>query len=189
MIRHWAFTRSSLVKSSVEPRRASPRRRAYGGSTNAGRSERPSSTSSPTMRSPGCFIRIPRPMETSGLIRMRRCDDEGGTISWKTSAGGRRNCTITSVAVSGMCLPERIKIGTPDHRQVSISRRMAAKVSVSEPRWTPGVSRYPSYWPRTTLAGVSGRTALSSMALASRMESLSEPAGGSIQRFATNAKR
>jgi pimeloyl-ACP methyl ester carboxylesterase len=38
-------------------------------------------------------------------------------------------------------LPERRKNGTPAHRQLSISARTAARVSVPEPGATPGSSR------------------------------------------------
>ena len=40
--------------------------------------------------------------------------------------GGRRNTTRISVCVTGRSLPVRMKNGTPDHRQLSMSRRSAA---------------------------------------------------------------
>ena len=42
-----------------------------------------------------------------------------------TSCGGALNVIVTSVAVTGMHLPARIKIGTPAHRQVSQLSRIA----------------------------------------------------------------
>ncbi len=49
--------------------------------------------------------------------------------------------TRTSVTVTGSDLPARMKNGTPDQRQLSISRRMAQNVSVCEPGATPSTSR------------------------------------------------
>ena len=66
------------------------------------------STSSPTMRSPGSFTRTPMAMLTSGLMRIRTWPELGGTSSSNVSRGGRLNCTITSVAVTGSFLPARI---------------------------------------------------------------------------------
>ena len=40
-----------------------------------------------------------------------------------------------------MLFPERSRNGTPFHRQLSISTRIAASVSVSEPGATPGSLR------------------------------------------------
>ena len=40
--------------------------------------------------------------------------------------GGRRNTTRISVCVTGRSFPVRMKNGTPDHRQLSMSRRSAA---------------------------------------------------------------
>ena len=43
---------------------------------------------------------------------------------------------LTSVTRSGSSLPTRMKNGTPDQRQLSISSRSAAKVSVCDPGLT-----------------------------------------------------
>jgi hypothetical protein len=66
-----------------------------------------------------------------------------------TSRGGDLKMILTSVTRSGSSLPARMKNGTPDQRQLSISSRSAAKVSVCDPGLTPGTDRYPSYCPRT----------------------------------------
>ena len=42
-----------------------------------------------------------------------------------TSCGGALKVTVMSVAVTGMHLPARIKIGTPAQRQVSAVSRTA----------------------------------------------------------------
>jgi hypothetical protein len=56
-------------------------------------------------------------------------------------SGGVRNWTRTSVNFCGMRLPWRSRIGTPAQRQLSISARIATKVSVLEPAGTPFSSR------------------------------------------------
>ena len=48
----------------------------------------------------------------------------------KPSSGGRLNTSRSSVCVTGRRLPVRMKNGTPDQRQLSISSRSAAYVSV-----------------------------------------------------------
>ena len=48
------------------------------------------------------------------------------------SRGGRRNLTVTSVAVTGMHLPARIRIGTSAHRHESTASRTATNVSTVE---------------------------------------------------------
>ena len=50
----------------------------------------------------------------------------------KPRRGGRLKTSRTSVWVTGRCLPVRMKNGTPDQRQFSISSRIAAYVSVVE---------------------------------------------------------
>jgi len=55
--------------------------------------------------------------------------------------GGRWKTRRSSVCVIGRHLPARMKIGTPDQRQLSMSRRIAAKVSVLESAATPGIWR------------------------------------------------
>jgi hypothetical protein len=45
---------------------------------------------------------------------------------WKPTRGGRWKTRRSSVCVTGMRLPVRMKIGTPDQRQLSMSRRSAA---------------------------------------------------------------
>ena len=47
---------------------------------------------------------------------------------------------LTSVAVTGMHLPARIRIGTPAHRQESTVSRIATKLSVVERGSTPSTS-------------------------------------------------
>jgi hypothetical protein len=49
--------------------------------------------------------------------------------------------TRTSVAFRVSALPARMKNGTPDQRQLSISARRATYVSVSDPFRTPSTSR------------------------------------------------
>src|SRR6266545_8267122 len=85
------------------------------------RSVATSSTSSPTICSPATLTRMPRAIRMSGLSRRRRWLERLPTSSPKTSSGGRRNSTTTSVAVSGRHLPARMEKGTPAQRQVSIS--------------------------------------------------------------------
>ena len=46
--------------------------------------------------------------------------------AWKPTRGGRSKTRRSSVCVTGMRLPVRMKIGTPDQRQLSMSRRSAA---------------------------------------------------------------
>ena len=70
--------------------------------------------------------------------------------------GGSRNAIEMMRAPSAIRLPVRRKNGTPAHRQLSISHRRATNVSVSESWATPGSSRYPMYWPRTTSVGSIG---------------------------------
>jgi len=70
-------------------------------------------------------------------------DSKGSTPN--TFWGGRRNRSVTSVAVTGKHFPARMKIGTPCQRQVSTASRTATKVSVVDPASTPATSWYPSY--------------------------------------------
>ena len=55
--------------------------------------------------------------------------------------GGRWKTIRISVARASNALPARMKKGTPDQRQLSMSRRREAKVSVWESGFTPGTSR------------------------------------------------
>ncbi len=59
----------------------------------------------------------------------------------KPSRGGCLNTTRTSVWVTGRRFPVRMKNGTPDQRQFSISSRSAAYVSVAESAATPSIPR------------------------------------------------
>jgi hypothetical protein len=59
----------------------------------------------------------------------------------KASRGGSWKTIRNSVCVAGMSLPVRMKKGTPDHRQLSISRRNAAYVSVVESEAHPSIAR------------------------------------------------
>ena len=59
----------------------------------------------------------------------------------KPSLGGRLKTRRTSVCVVGSRLPVRMKNGTPDQRQFSISSRSAAYVSVVESAATPSIPR------------------------------------------------
>jgi len=56
------------------------------------------------------------------------------------SLGGRLKTSLTSVCVVGRSFPVRMKKGTPDQRQFSISSRRAAYVSVVESGATPSTS-------------------------------------------------
>ena len=58
-------------------------------------------------------------------------------------------------------------------------------VSTSESGWTPGMSRYPSYWPRTTRVGSSGSIASNTRCFSAASASALKPAGVSI---ATNPR-
>jgi hypothetical protein len=61
----------------------------------------------------------------SGQIRNRsRSSGAIGSIP-NTSCGGDLKVMVTSVAVTGMHLPARIRIGTPAQRQVSADSRTA----------------------------------------------------------------
>ena len=77
----------------------------------------------------------------SGLIRIRMWLERTGTISPKVSRGGRLNSTITSVEVNGNFLPQRMKMGTPAQRQLSMATFTATKVSTVEAGLTPGTER------------------------------------------------
>ena len=56
----------------------------------------------------------------------------------------------------------------------------AMNVSVSESRATPSFSRYPVYWPRTTLAGSTGNIDRNTLFFSSLMARGSNAVGGSI---------
>ena len=63
------------------------------------------------------------------------------SVRSKPSLGGRSKTSLTSVWVAARCFPVRMKNGTPDQRQLSMSSRRAAYVSVVESAATPSVSR------------------------------------------------
>jgi hypothetical protein len=63
----------------------------------------------------------------------------------KPSRGGCLNTSRSSVCMIGRRLPVRMKTGTPAQRQLSISSRRAANVSVVESFATPSIDVYPSY--------------------------------------------
>jgi hypothetical protein len=73
------------------------------------------------------------------------------TISFRPSrapignirSGGSWKPSVTSCRLAASFLPERRKNGTPAHRQLSISTRTAAMVSVRESGATPSSSRVP----------------------------------------------
>ena len=65
----------------------------------------------------------------------------GALFGTKPSQGVVSKMIRTSVTVTGSAFPARMKNGTPDQRQLSISSRRAQKVSVCEPGATPAVSR------------------------------------------------
>ncbi len=59
----------------------------------------------------------------------------------KPRRGGSRKTARSSVWVTGSFLPVRMNQGTPAQRQLSISRRIAAYVSVVDSDATPSISR------------------------------------------------
>ena len=65
----------------------------------------------------------------------------GASLGTKPSHGVVLKTTRTSVTVTGSDLPARMKKGTPDQRQLSISSRSAQNVSVCESGATPSTSR------------------------------------------------
>ena len=65
----------------------------------------------------------------------------GASFGTKPSQGVVLKTTRTSVTVTGSDFPARMKNGTPDQRQLSISSRIAQKVSVCESGATPSTSR------------------------------------------------
>ncbi len=69
----------------------------------------------------------------------------GANCGAKVSRGGGLKMIRNFRDALSSDLPARMKNGTPDQRQLSISRRRAAKVSVCEAGLTPGTDRYPSY--------------------------------------------
>ena len=71
------------------------------------------------------------------LVRL----DRGRSNAGKPSRGGCLNTSRSSVCVTGSRLPVRMKNGTPDQRQFSISSRSAAYVSVVESGATPSIER------------------------------------------------
>src|SRR5262249_60084675 len=94
-----------------------------------------SSTVAPTSPGPGFFTRALKDSATSGPSRNRKVF----ASRWLSlRRGGRRSFTTTSVAVTGRHFPERIRKGTPSHRQEETWRRTAAYVSTWEAAATPG---------------------------------------------------
>ena len=71
---------------------------------------------------------------------MRWFGCESGPRNPKPSRGGFLNTSRTSVWVTGSRLPVRMKNGTPAQRQLSMSSRNAANVSVVEPAATPSIA-------------------------------------------------
>ena len=82
-----------------------------------------------------------RPTCVSGQIR--NLSVSSGTIGSipNTSCGGALKVMLISVAVTGMHLPARIRIGTPAQRQVSAVSRTATYVSTVEFGSTPSTWR------------------------------------------------
>ena len=76
----------------------------------------------------------------SGQTRNRSSLRCGSGASPNRSRGGCRNRTVTSVAVTVMHLPARIRMGTSAHRQESDMSRRATKVSTVEWGSTPATS-------------------------------------------------
>ena len=69
-----------------------------------------------------------------GLGSIRKMSSSGsGLFDENASFGGRLKMTRISVSRTGSALPARMGNGTPDQRQLSISRRRAANVSVCSP--------------------------------------------------------
>jgi len=95
-----------------------------------------------TMAGPGVLACIDRVISSLGLVRnVNRLGSGRHSASAKRGRGGRANSTTASVTVEAIPLPARMIQGTPAHRHESTSRRIAAKVSVSESAATPGSSR------------------------------------------------
>ena len=106
-----------------------------------GRWAKTSSCISASLAAPGILPARLSPSWVSGQIRNR---------SWllmrigpvpNTSKGTCLKRIVISVAVTGMVLPARMRIGTPAQRQVSRARRTATNDSVVEPGATPSTSR------------------------------------------------
>jgi hypothetical protein len=99
-----------------------------------------SSVGMETISGPGFLMRAPIEIEVCGPRRKRNV-----LLSFGESfeRGGRFRSTITSVAVTAMLLPARIRKGTSAQRQESIRRRTAAKVSTVESGLTPGLLPVP----------------------------------------------
>ena len=74
---------------------------------------------------PGSFAWITR--SAPGVGSMRKISSSGsGVYGVIANFGGRLKMTRISVARTGSALPARMKNGTPDQRQLSISSRNAA---------------------------------------------------------------
>ena len=85
------------------------------------------------------------PVDGSSLITVWL----GSGVCWKVAKPSRGGCLKTSrssVCVARRRLPVRMKNGTPDQRQFSISRRRAAYVSVVESGATPSIDSPDSRW-------------------------------------------
>ena len=98
------------------------------------------SSSSGSIPAPGFLPARVRPTAVSGQIRKRSESRTANGSMPNTSCGGRLKRMLTSVAVTGMHLPARIRIGTPSQRQVSAASRTATKVSVVDFGSTPSTS-------------------------------------------------
>ena len=77
------------------------------------------------MPPPGFLPASVRPTAVSGQTRNRSESRTANGSIPNTSCGGRRKRIFTSVAVTGMHLAARIRIGTPSQRQVSAASRTA----------------------------------------------------------------
>ena len=74
---------------------------------------------------PGFLPASVRPTAVSGQIRNRSESRTANGSMPNTSCGGRLKRMSISVAVTGMVLAARIRIGTPSQRQVSAVSRTA----------------------------------------------------------------
>ena len=74
----------------------------------------------------------------SMTISLRRPAGVVVTVTGNIRSGGWWKPSVITWRLAASALPERRKNGTPAHRQLSISARTAARVSVPEPGATPG---------------------------------------------------
>src|SRR6185312_1574689 len=106
--RHAASMLSLLAKSDASPSSASPISFSYGVIWSGDWRRAISSTSSPTMRSPGALTRACSEMNTSGERRKRKRFPDPAFTGSNTVSGGRLRSTTTSVEVTGSFLPARM---------------------------------------------------------------------------------